>query len=42
VCLPEGGGLADQPTEPRVNNVELEQEAPVAEFGMRDGERAGG
>src|SRR5689334_7345868 len=42
VRLPEGGGLADQPAEPRVNNVELEQEAPVAEFGVGDGQRAGG
>ena len=25
-----------------MNNVELEEEAPVAELGMRDGERAGG
>jgi hypothetical protein len=36
VRLLKGGGLADQPAEPRVDDLELEQEAPVAKFGMRD------
>ena len=39
--LLEGGGLADEPAEPRVNDVELEQEAAVAELGVRDAERSG-
>src|SRR5262245_22656477 len=39
--LLEGGGLADEPAEPRVNNVELEQKAAVAELGVRNGECAG-
>jgi len=39
--LLERGGLADEPAEPRVNDVELEQETAVAELGVRDAERAG-
>src|SRR5882672_8730270 len=41
VRLLEGGGLADQPAEPRVCDVEREEKASVAEFGVGDGERAG-
>ena len=39
--LPERGGLADQPAEPRMNDVEREAERAVAELGMRDAESAG-
>src|SRR5258708_26290350 len=41
VRLLEGGGLADQPAEPRVDDLELEQKASVAELGMRDAEAPG-
>src|SRR6266568_5008722 len=36
VRLLEGGGLADQPAEPRVDDLKLEQKASIAKFGMRD------
>jgi hypothetical protein len=39
--LREGGGLLDERAKPRVNEFKLEQKAPVAAFGVRDGERAG-
>src|SRR5258707_15218767 len=41
VRLLEGGGLADQPAEPRVDDLELEQKASIAKFGMRDAHAPG-
>src|SRR4051812_33950586 len=41
VRLRKAGGLADQPAEPRVCDLKLEQKTPVANFGVRDAERAG-
>src|SRR5436190_646964 len=41
VRLLEGGGLADQPAEPRVDDLELEQKASGAELGMRDAQAPG-
>src|ERR1051326_180416 len=39
--LLEGGGLADEPAEPRVCDVESKKKAPVAELGVGDAERPG-
>src|SRR5690242_17585407 len=41
VRLLEGGGLADHPAEPRVSDLEREQEASVAALRVGDGERSG-
>src|SRR6185436_19939055 len=42
VRLPEGGGLANEPAEPRVNDVELEEKASLAKLRVGYGESAGG